>query len=110
MRPVIRLVVATSTAIGAGLLAAGPAAACGGLVGENGSIALVRTTTLAAWHDGVEHYVTAFAFAGGGGAFGGGGAAGAVGMEIRMERRSFSARSRFKASSRRRRSSSARAF
>lgn len=44
--------------------AAGPAAACGGLVGENGTITLVRTTTLAAWHDGIEHYVTSFEFSG----------------------------------------------
>ena len=49
---------------------AGPAWACGGLIGRNGSVNLVRTTTLAAWHDGVEHYVTAFQFAGSGGAFG----------------------------------------
>jgi hypothetical protein len=46
------------------VLAAGPAAACGGLVGENGTIQLVRTATLAAYHDGVEHYVTAFQFTG----------------------------------------------
>jgi hypothetical protein len=45
-------------------LAAGPALACGGLVGENGTIKLVRTTTLAAYHDGVERYVTSFQFAG----------------------------------------------
>src|SRR5947207_13972541 len=45
-------------------LAAGPAAACGGLVGENGSIQLTRTTTLAAYHDGVERYVTSFEFTG----------------------------------------------
>src|ERR687885_1797671 len=49
---------------------AGPALACGGLVGRNGSVNLVRTTTLAAWHDGAEHYVTAFKFAGAGGEFG----------------------------------------
>jgi hypothetical protein len=30
----------------------------------------LRTTTLAGYHDGVEHYVTAFQFAGGGGQFG----------------------------------------
>ena len=66
MRSVTRLLAASSTAIGAVFLAAGPAAACGGLVGENGSIALVRTTTLAAWHDGVEHYVTSFEFTGAG--------------------------------------------
>src|SRR5687767_777297 len=42
------------------------AQACGGLVGENGSIERLRTSTLAAYTDGVEHYVTAFEFAGGG--------------------------------------------
>ena len=30
----------------------------------------LRTTTFAGYHDGVEHYVTAFEFAGGGGQFG----------------------------------------
>jgi len=49
---------------------AGPALACGGLVSPNGTIALVRTTTLAAYHDGVEHYVTGFQFVGGGAEFG----------------------------------------
>ena len=48
------------------LLLPGAALACGGLVGENGSIELLRTTTLAAWNDGVEHYVTAFEFTGDG--------------------------------------------
>jgi hypothetical protein len=42
---------------------AGPAGACGGLVAPNGSVQLLRTTTLAAHVDGVEHYVTSFAFA-----------------------------------------------
>ncbi|HKX74508.1 MAG TPA: DUF2330 domain-containing protein [Acidimicrobiia bacterium] len=41
-----------------------PALACGGLVGENGTIQLVRTTTLAAYSDGIERYVTAFEFTG----------------------------------------------
>lgn len=59
-----KLAVTSAAAVGSVLLAAGPAAACGGLVGENGSIALVRTTTLAAWHDGIEHYVTSFEFSG----------------------------------------------
>lgn len=45
-------------------LTAAPAAACGGLVGENGTIKLTRTTTLAAYHDGVERYVTSFEFSG----------------------------------------------
>ncbi len=46
------------------VVAAAPAAACGGLVGENGTIQLTRTSTLAAWHDGVERYVTSFEFTG----------------------------------------------
>ena len=41
-----------------------PAGACGGLVGENGSIQLTKTSTLAAYHDGVERYVTSFEFTG----------------------------------------------
>jgi hypothetical protein len=52
------------------LLTAGPAFACGGLIGPNGAVNLLRTSTFAGYHDGVEHYVTAFEFAGGGGAFG----------------------------------------
>jgi hypothetical protein len=52
------------------VLTAAPALACGGLIGPNGAVNLLRTTTLAAYHDGLEHYVTAFQFAGGGGAFG----------------------------------------
>jgi hypothetical protein len=49
---------------------AGPALACGGVFSQNGEVNLTRTTTLAAYADGVEHYVTAFEFAGAGGAFG----------------------------------------
>lgn len=53
------------------VLAAVPAWACGGLVAPNGGINLVRTSTLAAYYDGVEHYVTSFEFNGkGGGRFG----------------------------------------
>ena len=51
-------------------LAPSVADACGGLVGENGTIELVRTTTLAAYHDGVERYVTSFEFTGEGEAVG----------------------------------------
>lgn len=52
-------------------LAAVPAWACGGLVAPNGGINLVRTSTLAAYYDGIEHYVTSFEFNGeGGGRFG----------------------------------------
>ena len=48
-------------------LTAAPALACGGLIGPNGAVNLLRTTTLAGYHDGEEHYITAFQFAGGGG-------------------------------------------
>src|SRR6476619_5087101 len=61
-------------ALAAGLLlvafSAAPALACGGLIGPNGAVNLLRTTTFAGYHDGVEHYITSFEFAGGGGAFG----------------------------------------
>lgn len=70
MRRVSRPIAALIGAVGALSLAAGPALACGGLIGPNGVVNLVQTTTLAAYHDGVEHYVTAFQFAGGGGQFG----------------------------------------
>ncbi|MGZ8513234.1 MAG: hypothetical protein ACXWWL_07325, partial [Candidatus Limnocylindria bacterium] len=59
-----------ATAAAALLITAAPTLACGGLIGPNGAVNLLRTTTFAGYHDGVEHYVTAFAFAGGGGAFG----------------------------------------
>ncbi len=64
MRPTFRWAVpAVAATVGLGLAAA-PAVACGGLVGENGTIKLTRTTTLAAYHDGVERYVTSFEFSG----------------------------------------------
>jgi hypothetical protein len=46
------------------LVTTSAAGACGGLVGENGTIQLTRTATLAAHHDGVERYVTSFEFSG----------------------------------------------
>ena len=52
------------------LLGAQPAMACGGLVGPGGTVQLARTTTLAGYHDGVEHYLTSFTYAGGGARFG----------------------------------------
>jgi hypothetical protein len=62
---VAAVVVGVVTVVGAG-----PALACGGLVGRNGAVNLERTTTLAAYQDGVEHYVTSFEFNGAGGEFG----------------------------------------
>ena len=65
-----RLATALMGAALATILVAGPTLACGGLIGPNGAVNLLRTTTFAGYHDGVEHYVTAFKFQGGGGAFG----------------------------------------
>lgn len=52
------------------VLMAGPAWACAGLVAPNGAVELVRTTTLSAYHDGVEHYITSFEFSKAKGTFG----------------------------------------
>ena len=52
------------------ILTTQPAAACAGLIGPNGAVNLLRTTTFAGYHEGVEHYVTSFQFAGGSGQFG----------------------------------------
>ena len=65
-----RLLLAAAASLLVLVVAAGPALACGGLVSANGTIALVRTTTLAAYHNGLEHYVTGFKFVGGGAKFG----------------------------------------
>lgn len=63
MRRSSGIVVVLAVAAAVTVLAAGPALACGSLVAPNGAVRLIRTTTLAAWHDGVEHYVTNFEFA-----------------------------------------------
>ena len=60
----VRRVLPAAIIVGAVLLMAAPAVACGGLVGENGTIKLTRTVTLAAYHGGVERYVTSFEFSG----------------------------------------------
>jgi hypothetical protein len=52
------------------VLGAAPALACGGLVGPGGTVQLARTTTLASYHQGVEHYLTSFTYSGGGAKFG----------------------------------------
>jgi hypothetical protein len=73
MRSIDRLgrrAIAVAAALLLVAITAAPTLACGGLIGPNGAVNLLRTTTFAGYHDGVEHYVTAFEFAGGGGAFG----------------------------------------
>src|SRR5438093_1535894 len=72
MRALLLITSAVCALVMAALLvhAPSPAAACAGLIGSNGAVNLGRTTTLAGYHEGVEHYVTAFEFQGGGGEFG----------------------------------------
>ena len=65
-----RVMAVTAGAVVAILMSAGPALACGGLIGPNGAVNLTRTTTFAGYANGVEHYVTAFNFVGGSGKFG----------------------------------------
>ena len=69
-RPFRRLLVASAAAGLLGVTAAGPALACAGLVTPGGNVKLTRASTLAAWADGNEHYVTSFTFEGGGAEFG----------------------------------------
>ncbi|MCH8815510.1 MAG: DUF2330 domain-containing protein, partial [Chloroflexi bacterium] len=64
------LAVITAATVGLLIQHPGLADACAGLIGSNGNVNLGRTTTLAAYTDGVEHYVTSFEFQGGGGEFG----------------------------------------
>jgi hypothetical protein len=69
-RSMVRVGGGIAAALALAAMVAAPALACGGLIGPNGAVNLLRTTTFAGYHDGNEHYVTAFQFAGGGGAFG----------------------------------------
>ena len=62
-RTVRSLAVAVTVAVLV-LIPAGSAFACGALLAPNGTISLSKTTTLAAYHDGVEHYITSFEYAG----------------------------------------------
>ncbi|HEY7346878.1 MAG TPA: DUF2330 domain-containing protein [Ktedonobacterales bacterium] len=58
--------VAAGALVALGLLAAQtlPALACGGLIAPDGDVRLARAATLIAWHDGIEHYMTSFAYEG----------------------------------------------
>ncbi len=59
-----KLVPATAITLALLVVLALPAAACGGLVAPNGAIRLQRATTLVDWHDGIERYLTSFAYEG----------------------------------------------
>ncbi len=51
-------------ALGILVFQAVPAFACGGLVAPDGDVRLGQATTLIAWHNGIEHYLTTFTFEG----------------------------------------------
>jgi Uncharacterized protein conserved in bacteria (DUF2330) len=46
------------------LLQAQSVFACGGLIAPDGEVVLSRATTLVAWHNGIEHYLTTFQYQG----------------------------------------------
>jgi hypothetical protein len=62
------LILGTIVAMVAGMPVA--SFACGGLVAGKHAEVLRSVTTLAAWHDGIEHYITGFSFAGAASEFG----------------------------------------
>jgi hypothetical protein len=65
-----RFIAGAAALVAAVIVSTQPAAACAGLIGPNGAVNLLRTTTFAGYHDGIEHYVTSFKFQGGSGQFG----------------------------------------
>jgi hypothetical protein len=65
-----RFIAGAAALVAAFAVSTQPAAACAGLIGPNGAVNLLRTTTFAGYHDGIEHYVTSFKFQGGSGQFG----------------------------------------
>ena len=59
-----KLAAAAALAFGVLVVLAPAALACGGLVAPDGDVHLDRAATLIAWHDGIEHYMTSFAYQG----------------------------------------------
>lgn len=60
----VSLLIALAFALGLFATQTLPALACGGLVAPNGAIRLSRASTLVAWHDGIERYMTSFTYQG----------------------------------------------
>src|SRR6266516_2038251 len=60
----LKKLAAFTIALGLFAIQALPAFACGALVAPNGSVRLSRATTLVAWHDGIERYLTSFSYQG----------------------------------------------
>jgi len=65
-RILVLIAAASALVLGTG----GSAMACGSLIAANNAVDLEHTTTLAAYHDGLEHYITAFQFEGAESSFG----------------------------------------
>ncbi|HEX2069955.1 MAG TPA: DUF2330 domain-containing protein [Actinomycetota bacterium] len=65
-----RIVSVSVFALALVLMVPAVALACGGLIAPGHAEVLRKATTLAAWHDGFEHYVTGFQFAGSANKFG----------------------------------------
>src|SRR5260370_4005339 len=60
----LKKLAALTIALGLFGIQALPAFACGALIAPNGSVRLARATTLVAWHDRVERYLTSFSYQG----------------------------------------------
>ncbi|HVB75833.1 MAG TPA: DUF2330 domain-containing protein [Ktedonobacteraceae bacterium] len=58
----LKKLVAIAIALGIFAVQALPAFACGGLIAPDGEVRLERATTLVAWHNGIEHYLTTFKY------------------------------------------------
>jgi hypothetical protein len=65
-----RLLLVSVLALALLVLGSGAAFACGGLVAAGHAEVLRKATTLSAWHEGFEHYVTGFRFGGTASSFG----------------------------------------
>ena len=59
-----KLIAGAAMAAAAGLITMTGALACGGLVAPDGDVRLDKATTFVAWHDGIERYITSFAYSG----------------------------------------------
>ena len=60
----LKKIAALAIALGIFVVQALPAFACGGLIAPDGEVRLQQATTLIAWHNGIEHYLTTFTYFG----------------------------------------------
>jgi len=59
-----RLLITVILALAFFIFQTGSAFACGGLIAPDGDVRLARASTLIAWHNGIEHYLTSFSYQG----------------------------------------------